>query len=80
MFSAIENILEPSYTGKKLSLSPTVVFASFFVWGWLLGPIGAILSMPITVMLFLVLGSNEQTEWIARIISRDGGLPDEVEE
>lgn len=76
---AIENIVEPSYTGKKLSLSPTVVFASFFAWGWLLGPIGAILSMPITVMLFLILGSNEQTEWIARIISRDGSLPGDEE-
>ena len=76
----IENVLEPSYTGKKLSLSPAVVFASFFFWAWLLGPMGGILSMPITVMLLLVLGSDEHTQWLARIISRDGTLPQEVEE
>ncbi|MCW5859652.1 MAG: AI-2E family transporter, partial [Caldilineales bacterium] len=33
----IENVLEPGYTGKRLSLSPTVVFLSVFFWSWLLG-------------------------------------------
>jgi predicted PurR-regulated permease PerM len=50
----IENVLEPGYTGRRLQLSPTIVFLSFFFWAWLLGPVGALLSMPITVMLFLV--------------------------
>jgi predicted PurR-regulated permease PerM len=67
----IENVLEPGYTGKKLSLSPSVVFVSFFVWGWLLGPIGALLSMPITVTLMLVLGRHESTQWLAKIIGRE---------
>jgi len=67
----IENVMEPSYTGKKLNLSPSVVFVSFFVWGWLLGPIGALLSMPITVMLMLILDKHESTQWLAKIISRE---------
>jgi predicted PurR-regulated permease PerM len=75
----IENVLEPSYTGKRLSLSPSVVFISFFFWAWLLGPVGALLSMPITVMLLLVLSGDEHTQWLARIISRDGSLPGEEE-
>lgn len=64
----IENVVEPGYTGKRLQLSPTIVFLSFFFWGWLLGPIGALLSMPITVMLLLVLQHDEDTLWLARII------------
>ncbi len=64
----IENVVEPGYTGKRLQLSPTIVFLSFFFWGWLLGPVGALLSMPITVMLLLVLQSYENTKWLARII------------
>ncbi len=67
----IENVLEPSYTGKKLRLSPSVVFISFFIWGWLLGPIGALLSMPITVMLMLILDQHESTQWMAKIIGRE---------
>jgi predicted PurR-regulated permease PerM len=67
----VENVLEPSYTGKKLRLSPSVVFISFFLWGWLLGPVGALLSMPITVMLMLILNQHESTQWLAEIIGRE---------
>lgn len=67
----IENVVEPGYTGKRLQLSPTIVFLSFFFWGWLLGPVGALLSMPITVMLLLVLQRDEDTLWLARIIGTE---------
>lgn len=70
---AIENILEPSYTGAKLKLSPTIVFASFFIWAWILGPVGALLSMPITVMIMLVLDEHESTRWAARIMGTARG-------
>jgi len=68
----VENVLEPGYTGKQLRLSPTVVFFSFFFWAWLLGPAGALLSMPITVLLALVLRHDESTRWMAQIIDREG--------
>jgi AI-2 transport protein TqsA len=58
---AIENVLEPGYTGRRLQLSPTVVFLSFFFWARLLGPVGALLSTPITVMLLLVCQRGEST-------------------
>lgn len=67
----VENVLEPGYTGRQLQLSPTVVFLSFFFWAWLLGPIGALLSMPITVMLLLVCQRDESTRWLAQIIGRE---------
>lgn len=72
----IENVLEPGYTGKRLKLSPTIVFLSFSFWAWLLGPVGALLSMPITVMLLLVFQSNASTQWLARII----GIEEQEEE
>lgn len=67
----IENVLEPGYTGKRLKLSPTIVFLSFFFWAWMLGPVGALLSMPITVMLLLVFQRYDSTLWLARIIGRE---------
>jgi predicted PurR-regulated permease PerM len=74
----IENVLEPSYTGKRLSLSPTVVFLSVFFWSWLLGPVGALLSMPITVLLLLVFKNSESTLWLAKIIGKEDALPEEA--
>ncbi len=67
---AIENILEPSYTGKKLQLSPAIVFISFFFWAWLLGPVGALLSMPITVFILLISRNHAETQWLAQLIGR----------
>jgi len=65
-----ENVLEPTLTGRALSLSTWAVFMMFFFWVWLIGPVGALLSMPITVLVVLVLQHNERTQWIAALLSR----------
>jgi predicted PurR-regulated permease PerM len=65
-----ENVLEPTLTGRALSLSTWLVFTMFFLWVWLLGPVGAVLSMPITVLLVLVLERGRRTQWIATVLAR----------
>lgn len=64
----IENLVAPSLIGRRLSLSPAVVFVSFFFWTWLLGPPGTFLSMPITVLLTVVLDNYDETRWLARLM------------
>jgi len=66
-----ENLLEPTLTGRALSLSTWLVFIMFFFWVWLLGPVGALLSMPITVLVVLVLQHNEKTQWVAALLTRE---------
>src|SRR6476660_4017115 len=66
-----ENVLEPTLTGRALSLSTWLVFIMFFFWVWLLGPVGALLSMPITVLIVLVLQHNERTQWVAALLTRE---------
>jgi predicted PurR-regulated permease PerM len=65
-----ENIVAPKLIGKGLSISPLVVFLSFFCWSWVLGPFGMFLSMPLTVIVLMVLDSFDETRWLARTISR----------
>jgi len=65
-----ENVLEPMWTGRALRLTTWLVFAMFFFWVWLLGPVGALVSMPITVLLVLVLQRNERTRWVAALLTR----------
>ena len=61
----IGNILEPKLTGKGLSLSTLVVFLSLVFWGWVLGPIGMILSVPMTSLVKIALESYEETRGLA---------------
>jgi predicted PurR-regulated permease PerM len=61
----IGNFLDPRIIGKKLGLSPLVVIISLIFWGWVLGPIGMLLSVPLTMIAKIALATSEDTRWIA---------------
>ncbi|MBZ0101903.1 MAG: AI-2E family transporter [Thermoanaerobaculia bacterium] len=63
------NLLEPQLLGRRLGLSPLVVFASLVFWGWVWGPIGMFLSVPLTVIVRIVLESSEEYSWVASLLA-----------
>ena len=67
----VGNIIEPKLTGKGLSLSTLVVFLSLVFWGWVLGPIGMILSVPMTSLVTIALESYEETRGLAIMLGSD---------
>ena len=58
------NVVEPRYLGRDLGLSTPVVFLSLVFWGWVLGPVGMFLSIPLTMTVKIALSTNKHTHWV----------------
>jgi len=65
----ISNILEPKIMGDGLGLSPAVIFFSLIFWGWVLGPVGMFLAVPLTMTVKIALDSHPDTRWLGILLS-----------
>ena len=68
----VSNGLEPRVMGQQLGLSPLVVILSMFFWGWVLGPVGMLLSVPLTMVARVAMASDDDTRALAILL---GGAP-----
>jgi AI-2 transport protein TqsA len=72
----IGNGIEPRLMGRKLGLSTLVVFLSMVFWGWVWGPVGMLLSVPLTVILKIALEHSDDFHWVAVLLGPgDDDLP-----
>lgn len=64
----VGNVIEPKVMGKGLGLSPLIVLVSLVFWGWVMGPIGMLLSVPLTMMVKIALEVFPDTRWIGMLM------------
>lgn len=71
----LDNVIETRIMGRRLGLSTLVVFLSLIFWGSLLGPVGMVLCIPLTMTLKFACQNNKSTQWIAVLLASEA--PDE---
>ncbi|MFN3581810.1 MAG: AI-2E family transporter [Pseudomonas sp.] len=67
--TAIGSIIEPRLMGRSLGLSPVIVLVSLLIWGYVFGPIGMLLSIPLTMIAKLALDASPETRWAGILMS-----------
>lgn len=65
---AVGNILEPRVMGRGMGLSALVVFCSMVFWGWALGPVGMLLSVPLTMAARVAFEGFDDTRWLGTLL------------
>ena len=64
----ISNAIEPRIMGQQLGLRFVWIFVSLIVWGWILGPVGMLLAVPLTMTVRIVVESHPETKWISDML------------
>jgi AI-2 transport protein TqsA len=71
----VDNIIKPRFVGERFDLSPLVVVVSLLFWGWLIGPMGALAAVPLSIGAKFLFESFEDSRWIAHLMSDAGPKP-----
>jgi hypothetical protein len=68
----VQNFIQPKVMGNRLRISPVVIFIGLFVWGYLLGGIGAILAVPLTMLVLIAMENFPGTRNLAILMRYTG--------
>ena len=68
-YADLPGLFSPNILGRSLTLNPLVIILSLLFWGWLWGPVGALLAVPILVIAKTVCEHVERLQKLADFIS-----------
>ena len=73
----IQTFIQPRYVGNTVGLSAEMTFLSLVVWAFLLGPLGALLAVPMTLLLrAFFIDADDRAAWAAPLIDAQVDYPD----
>jgi len=69
----VQSLIQPRFVGNAVGLSTTATFVSLVLWSWILGPLGAILAVPLTLLAkALLVDSDPRAAWVTALV---GSMP-----
>ena len=76
--NVLGNVVEPRFMGQGLGLSTFAVVLSLVFWGWVLGPVGMLLSIPLTMAVKIAMESGPSTRWMAILLGSGAAAEQEL--
>lgn len=75
----VQSIIQPKIAGNAVGLGPTLSFISLLLWTSVLGPLGALLALPSSLLVkALLIDADPKAQWANALISsriQDAELP-----
>lgn len=69
------NLIEPNLMGRRLGISTLVVLLSLVFWAWVWGPVGALLAVPLTMVVKIMLENTQDLRWMSVLIGKGAPAP-----
>ena len=74
----VQSLIQPRFIGNSVGLSATVTFVALLFWAWVLGPLGALLAIPVTLLLeVFFVDSDPRAGWVEALLGSEPSPPKE---
>jgi AI-2 transport protein TqsA len=67
--AAMDNFVTPRFMGDRLNMPTVFIMIGFLFWGWVYGPLGALLAVPLTLLVRVLLESSQATRLHAGLMT-----------
>ena len=74
---SIGNFLEPMLLGERFGISTVIVILSVLFWGFIWGPVGMLLAVPLTMLVKVMLDNSSDLRWISALMGKHATESDE---
>jgi AI-2 transport protein TqsA len=76
----IQSVIQPRIVGDTVGLTPLFTFMSLVFWTWVIGPLGALLAVPLTLLArALLIETNPRLAWALPLIAGKAKPPEKPE-
>ncbi|MCL1922881.1 MAG: AI-2E family transporter [Propionibacteriaceae bacterium] len=78
VFTGIQNLVQPKFAGDAVGITPTMAVLSLFLWAYILGPLGAILAIPATLLVKTIfIDIDPRNRWLNAFIASNPHTSDQ---
>lgn len=73
MTTVVGFFLEPYLHGHRLAVNPVIIFVSIFFWGWLWGPVGVLLAVPLMTVIMVIVARIPALKSLSEVLRDNKG-------